>query len=374
MKTIAFLQEKSTDALIEEFGIRVEDYPNRVVLNYDMIKSPKRADIVRECRGLILRKPLTSEGNWTVAARSFDRFFNYGECAPGEQKQQTALLHHPDLLVLEKVDGSLMNVYHEGGHRWSVASRGKAYAEGFTARENSFAQVFERVVGNVGERFKGADQSFTYIFELVSPETRVVTPYQKADVFMLGVRSKMAKDNYRELPWDSVKLIAAELGFKTPKEYKFNTLEEINNSLKLLPAMEEGFVCRLDTKTGVWRVKIKNPKYLAISHMRSDGVVSLKRVALLVLMQDYDEYLRYFPEDKNFFQPYFNAYDDLLAKVEELKPFLQIEDQKEFAMQVKDTPVASIMFMLRKGTSFSDAIEKLSDNAKAQLLEKFVER
>jgi hypothetical protein len=43
-------------------------------LNYDQIESAKAHPVVMECRGLILSYP-----HGEVVARSFDRFFNYGE-------------------------------------------------------------------------------------------------------------------------------------------------------------------------------------------------------------------------------------------------------------------------------------------------------
>ena len=353
--------------------IKIRDYPDRVVLNYSQIDSPKRHPIVKECRALMLRKPACEKDDWRVLARAFDRFFNLGECLPAEQKQERALIHHPDLVILEKLDGSIMNVYHEAGERWSVASSGMAFAEGPTPQGNTFRDVFEKAIGDkVENRFKEFDPNYTYIFELVSPETRVVTPYPIEDIYLLAVRSRKPDDNYREWSWDEVRQFAETEGFKVPKEYKFNTLDEILKSFRSLGELEEGYVCRLDMPDGVFRVKIKNPKYLAIAHLRSNGAISRKRIAVLVMFGEYDEYLSYFPEDRQFFDPYISAYNIMIKEVDRLRSNLDMENQKEFALSVKDSPVAPIMFQLRSGKDLEDIFENLTDDNKLRILENFL--
>jgi len=373
MKVIQYIKEHGIQSLKEELGINIRDYPDRVVLNYSQIDSPKRDPIVKECRALILRKPACKEDDWIVLVRAFDRFFNLGECPPAEQKQERALIHHPNLVVLEKLDGSIMNIYHEAGERWNVASSGMAFAEGPTPQGNTFRDVFEKAIRDkVENRFKGFDSNYTYIFEMVSPETRVVTPYLKEDIYLLAVRSRKSEDNYREWSWEDVKQFAETDGFKIPREYKFNTLDEILKSFRSLGELEEGYVCRLDMPDGVFRVKIKNPKYLAIAHLRNNGAISRKRIALLVMLGEYDEYLSYFPEDRKFFDPYISAYGEMIKVINGLRSNLDIENQKDFALSVKDSPVASVMFQLRKGKDLEDIFENLTDDNKLRILENFL--
>lgn len=47
--------------------------------------------------------------------------------------------------------------------------------------------------------------------------------------------------------------------FNRPKIYKFDTFENITNSLRDLPTFDEGYVCRIND----WRIKIKNPSYFS---------------------------------------------------------------------------------------------------------------
>ena len=67
---------KTFDDLSADFGVKSSFHPEDplVILNYDQIESPKTNTIVRECRALTLETT-----NFDVVARSFSRFFNWGE-------------------------------------------------------------------------------------------------------------------------------------------------------------------------------------------------------------------------------------------------------------------------------------------------------
>lgn len=362
-----YLVDHTLDELTENFGIIVTDYPDRVVLNYSQIDSPKYHIVSQECRALILHKPVPPWNTWGVLSRSFNRFFNFGEVPPERKENQEAILNDPATVITEKLDGSLCNVYHDGD-KWQVATRKMAYAEGETARGNTFKQIFERALGcSIEERFQGNATNQTYIFELVSPETRIVHPYEHDDLYLLGVR---CNDDGYEWSWNMVTDFATEHNFKAPKTYSLLSVDEILSAAKELPELDEGYVCRLDMPNGiVKRIKVKNPKYVAIAHLRNNGVVSDKRVVQLVMQKGYDEYLKYFPEDRPIFEPYIRAYGKMHETIRDLMVYMSIKDQKAFALKVKDTPVASIMFALRKGIILQEAIDKMTDNGKLRMME-----
>ncbi|MFW6016727.1 MAG: hypothetical protein ACOCRK_09845, partial [bacterium] len=50
-----------------------------------------------------------------------------------------------------------------------------------------------------------------------------------------------------------------------------------------------------------------------------------------------------------------------------------IEDQKEFALKVKDKPIASILFTLKKGFTIKDAFDKIKDKKLTEMVEKYKE-
>lgn len=356
-----YLKNHTYEQLTEDYGITASNqYDDRVVLNYHQIDSYKcRFDpIVMECRGLILSKP-----DHKILCRSFDRFWNYGEDPKSDEFDITKAT------VDDKIDGSLCNVYHDGA-RWCVATRKMAFAEGLVPnKKKTYADVFEEAIGDdVDNAFSEISKDLNIIFEMVSPETRIVTPYPDKQVYLLDVRNRetgIFLGNEITYYWR----ISKKTKWLYPEKHEFITWEDILSSSKSLPAMEEGYVAKI----GDWRIKIKNPAYLAIAHLRENGAITEKRVVNLVFMQDHEEYLIHFPEDKIEFESWIYAYNSMIMDVTiKWDSFRKIEDQKEFAMSIKDCPAAGVLFAIRKGKTLTDILEGFTDNYKINLLKGYM--
>lgn len=355
-----FLEDHSYQDL-EEFGIQVGQYEDRVVLNYHQIDSYKHKfnPMVMECRGLILSKP-----DHKVLCRSFDRFWNYGEDPKSDEFDITKAT------VDSKIDGSLLSVYHDNA-KWRVSTRRMAFAEGpIPNKKMTYADVFTSAIGgDPDEVFKDLHKDLVIIFEMVSPETRVVTPYPKREVYLLEVRDRVSGTFYgRDISYNWP--MPEGVKWRYPVVYdEFESWKGIVRASEDLPAMEEGYVARI----GDWRIKIKNPAYLAIAHLRENGAITEKRVVRLVFMQDHEEYLLHFPEDRPEFAPYIDAYETMIENIKVTDEYTHaIEDQKEFALAIKDCPAKGVLFQMRKGQSLLDIIENFSDNYKLRLMKGYL--
>jgi len=355
MKIQEYLQSHTLAQLQEEFKIIVTDYPDRVVLNYNQIESPTQHPLCDECRALILRKD-----TWEVLARSFSRFYNVGE------DKRTSEFPVTKARIEEKLDGSLMSVYHDG-EKWCVSTRKMAYAEGTTAIGKSFAQLFKEasdktslyVTLNEIESLKWA----TWVFELTAPENRIVTPYSESSITLIGARDNKTGNEYTGEYLDS---IAKIMHVKRPKSFVFNSLQEAIEKVKTLNMMDEGFVLTYEGDCGsFWRLKCKNEKYLAIAHMRDNGSISPKRIMTLILNGERTEYLNYFPEDTKYFNFVQDIWDESLNRIKSIwGQNCSIINQKEFALAI--IPLTcydyekGILFELKKGrNSLSDILGKL---------------
>ena len=356
-----YLKDHTYEQLTEELGIKVKDeYDDRVVLNYHQIDSYKHRfnPIVMECRGLILSKP-----DHEILCRSFDRFWNYGE-DPNSDKFDITKAEATD-----KIDGSLCNVYYDGA-KWQVATRQMAFAEGpVPNKKKTYADIFKEAIGDdLDNIFSMISKDLTIIFEMVSPETRVVTPYKEKKVYLLDVRNKdtgLFLGNEITYYWP----ITKSATWLYPEKHEFKNWEEVVESSKALPAMEEGYVTRIDS----WRIKVKNPAYLAIAHLRENGAITEKRVVTLVFMQDHEEYLIHFPEDQPEFDPYIEAYHEMVKDITiSWTKFGAIEDQKEFALAIQDCPAKGILFAMRKGQKLNDIMDKFHDNYKVRLIKGYL--
>lgn len=356
--------------LTVEFGIKIREYPDRTVFNYDQLESPKMDPMVQECRGLILRN-----SDWSVMARSFNRFFNLGEAGTSEK---TFPIHLAT--AFEKLDGSLITVYHddplsytESGGKWCASTRSLAFAEGsVTYGEGTFFDLVEKAFGkSLQEEMKTGNPFYSYVFELTSPFNRVVTRYAEFKMTLLAVRRNSNDDDFSQKQCD---MIARHRGWARPKTFSFATAEEVVSSLKDLPPLDEGYVLAVyDELTRSYsRVKVKNPSYLAVAHMRSNDGLNLKSVIKLVFAGDEGEYLTYYPEDAEIFTPWQDAFKKMHDAIHTTwAAHKDIEDQKTFALAVKDTGLSGILFQLRKGVQLTDILDRTSDDAKTQLLTKF---
>lgn len=90
-------------------------------------------------------------------------------------------------------------------------------------------------------------------------------------------------------------------------------------------------------------------------------------------MNEHEEYLTYFEDDRKYFEPYIKAYEILFDDINFIwEKYKTVKDQKDFAMYVKDFPFASILFRKRKDSeqSFVHLFNLQSDSYKRDLLEK----
>ena len=370
MNVQKYLEENGLKKLQEEFKIVVTDYPDRVVLNYDQIDSPRFNPICDECRGLILRKD-----TWEVLSRSFTRFYNVGE------DKNTVTFPICESRIEQKIDGSLLSLYWDGSI-WCSATRKMAFAEGKTVLGRKFSEVFQEAASKTSlwvfmEEHKD-NKNYTWIFELVSPETRVVTPYSEVKINLIGVRHN---ESGYELKGEWLDSVAKVMHVDRPISYKFTTLEETIEAANKLNSMDEGFVLVKEQEGSFWRMKCKNGKYLAIAHLRGNGQISPKRILKLVMENETSEYLSYFETDKPYFHFVQTQYDLCIERITKIyESAKHIENQKEFALtiipQCKYQFESGVMFKCRKDKKDIRAVVKEMGNEKMaagmNLLQSFV--
>lgn len=157
------------DAEISAGNVRPQVHPDLpyTIYNYTEKCVYDRAwnEVTRTCRGLIV-----DEHGWIVA-RPFPKFFNYGEPGADELDMNAAAS------VTDKLDGS-MGVCFPTPDGYAIATRGSFTSE-------------QAVRGTKILREKYADfeplPGYTYIFEIIYPENRIVVSYGNIeDLFLLG--------------------------------------------------------------------------------------------------------------------------------------------------------------------------------------------
>lgn len=371
MQVIDFIRNNSVtndlreglEKLTTQLGISVKYVDDLIVLNYNQIESPKTHPIVMECRSLILEAKTLK-----VVSRSFDRFFNYGEAL-----NVTPEIDWSRAVAYEKVDGSLIKIYNHKG-KWYISTKGTAYGESDCMGHGiTFAELVYKALGckndqEFQELCKGSDlwEGFTYIYELTSFENRVVRRYDGYALHLLAVRANEDGRYVTATEMDTGMMLASDV----PDAIIFGSVEECLKAAANLKNLDEGYVIYQD---GVPVAKVKSPAYVAVHHIRGEGL-SPKRIMQLVLSGEEDEYLNYFPEDKVHFEKYSMAYchmmNDIILTYEYAR---KIDGQKEFAQAIASKPFKAALFQARARKIEADnAFNEQRVSYKMEILEKYV--
>jgi len=184
-------------------------------------------EITLQCRGLVT----DDKGN--VVARPFKKFFNM------EENKHTST---SEFEVFEKMDGSLGIMFLYNGElvcatRGSFNSDQSKWMSKF-AKENNYQNIIA--------------EGFTYLFEIIYPENRIVVDYgdQKRLVLLGIINTKTGE----EVPYNEL-----FEGFDVVKKY--DGIKDYSTLKSLIDNNAEGFVVRFSNGD---RMKIKGEEYLRL--------------------------------------------------------------------------------------------------------------
>lgn len=254
------------EKLHNEYEIRVKKEGDYAIFNY-AIGADFSNPIVQEARGIIL--------DWKaleVVCWPFRKFGNYTESYADKIDWASAR-------VLEKVDGSIVKLwYDKNAEKWQFSTNGMIRAED-AGVENypflSYGAVICRAENYRDIPFAALDKNATYIFELVSPETRVIVNYGKTALYHLGARNNLTGEEF-----------SVDLGVQKPQSYPLGSLEDCVRAASALNAdtggsiEKEGFVV-VDKNWN--RVKIKSLDYITMHHLATQKTLS-KRECIVALL------------------------------------------------------------------------------------------
>lgn len=261
------------DLVSSPYFLKIKKEGKYAIFNYNQIESDFYLPIVQEARGIIVDLERIEP-----VCHSFRKFGNYGEGYADEIDWSTAR-------VQEKVDGSIIRIWNDG--EWHISSNGMidAYKAILDQSGMSIGQIIEDM--NL-VNYNVLDPNYTHIFELVSPYNRVVIDYSTTELYYLGRRNMITGEEEK---------ITNPLGFKVPKEYKLQTLEDCIAAAQSLETENldnvehEGFVV-VDAN---WhRIKIKNPSYVAAHHIRAKQP-TFEDIFEVWKDGEEEEFLSYFP-------------------------------------------------------------------------------
>lgn len=343
---------------------------------YDQINSPKTNPIVRECRGTILDKHLN------VVFKGFDRFFNLGEAMDIPEQFDW---DNP-VEAFEKADGSLVKLYHHH-NLWQVGTSSTATAEVpfnvVDSWDNEKTTTFREKIINAFGYASEADfqedaglaffNDLNYVFEFISPENRIVTPYDEPQMVLLAVFHKDGTElSNQDVRYEYEDMVYDVLNVRLPDKHIVNSHKELLALVDSLEGLKEGFVIR-DGKG--MRLKVKSDLYVAAHRMRGENGLTLRNACKLVLANEHEEYLTYFPDDKDKIGKVVQNFEIFLANVEHTYHLIKNTiNQKDFAQKAKLFNYNGLLFTMRRGLSAKEAYYNMVTSRQLSTLEKLVKK
>lgn len=330
------MQEEKIDVHFETFDD--EEY---IHLDYGIAAS-RTSNIVRECRGLVLKKK-----DFSVIRYPFQRFLNFDETGRDPFDFNNPVFYQ------DKLDGSLIILHYLNG-KWIAGTRGKLVSNATISGYNiTFPELFFSIFTKIDQ----LDPNIQYFFELCAPQNRVVVFHPVPFVGLIGARKI---DTWEELHPNELDVLAEKLSVRRPNYYDFSTIKECIEYTKNLPSSQEGFVIQQwnDKLNRFCRSKIKSELYITLHNLTSAR--SLNNLVRLVIdnqrgvLNDFPEYLDSYDLIDRTLSSYalevekvFSSSISILNDPLDSRSFK--ERRKAFAQQVCQTPYSHICFGLADG-------------------------
>lgn len=298
------------------------------VVQYDRLWD----EVTIQCRGLVL----TEEGD--IVARPFKKFFNY---------EEGGFKITPDFDVYEKMDGSLGILFMYGGE-WIFASRG-SFTSDQCIRGKALLSKYNLDLLSAG---------YTYLFEIIYDENRIVCKYDFEDIVLLGcieTTDGNEIDIHNEYYTSNFNVVK-----------KYNGLTDLSSLKGTIDNNREGYVIVF---TNGDRCKIKGEEYLRL-HRLLTQVSNISIWEILKNSSNIDEILDRVPDEfykwvrdtASDITRHFDAIVGLAVGFYQDVILRNFQTRKEVALYVqKNVPVTyrGLVFALYDNKQISEAVWKL---------------
>ena len=331
------------------YNLMFRDFDGYTLIKYNQIFSDFKEEMVREARGLIIKKVGTK---YIPVCIPFTKFFCFGD--PNAQSDLYKLYHKKQWCIEEKIDGSLIKLWYDN-NKWHISTSGTIHAKdapvqfemkGITNYEELFLYASKDKID-----WDKLDKQYTYLFELIGLENKVIVPYEIEDVYYLGRRNNYT---FYEVPYMKDDCV----GVEKCKRPKYKVIDVVDNPKKMMKQLQqevdnltkedehfEGYV--VSDRSLKTRVKMKSSKYMELFFQKGNGVFTPRKILLMILDQKDDDVISSFPEYKPQFDTIRRALCEWLENVKSDLRYMDNttwETKKDFAEWAKQTTNSMITF------------------------------
>lgn len=323
-------QKGLLNEMIDNGFISVQKHPTEDLYIYNYTAKAQFEylwnEITLACRGLILDSELN------IIARPFQKFFNYGEEAPQKLPEE-------NFEVFEKLDGSLGIMYwvHEKPY---LATRGSFTSsqalKGTTILHHKYAHLFENL-----------NKSWTYLFEIIYPENRIVVNYDGVeDIILTAIIDTHS----------GIEQSIENKGFKYATKYDgINDIELLKNRQE---ENKEGYVIKYSS---AYRVKIKFEEYIRLHRI----ITNVSTITIWEFLSTYQEMTLLIEKVPDEFYTWIKKTEaDLINKYKEIETkclidYKELDSKKETAIYFLTCQYPNILFAKYNKKKYDHIIWKM---------------
>lgn len=326
------------EKMIADGYISKEKHPSAdiYILNYSKTCSLEGIwnEATLQCRGIIV------DEHYNVLARPFTKFFNY------EEIEDKSVIPGGAAQAFEKIDGSLGVTYWIGNVPY-IATRGSFISDQAIHATKILHEKYAKEID-----FMRTNRGWTFLFEIVYPENRIVVDYGDLDdIILLAIINNDNPKN--EIPTENFKDY-----FTTAKCYGWfdnwlNIRSEINGDNR------EGFVLRFENG---FRLKMKYEDYFRLHRLRTyltkkhifEFVETGRRGELNEMAAQFDEEIRISIE--KIVREFDSRYGEIEREAK--SEYRNFDTDKDAALYFNTCRWRPILFNMRKGKKYDNLIWK----------------
>lgn len=264
-------------------------------------------NLTKECRGKVIDLETRK-----VVVYPFDKFFNLNEVEETKLEKVVENLDNADYIsVTDKKDGSAIIVTNYKGNV-IINTNGEFENIQIELAKKLFIEKYLYFYNNIPE-------DFTFIFELIHPENRIVLDYgSEKKLYLLAIRDLKT---LRLLKYNELQTFAKNNFLDITESFEFtNIYDFIDKTQKETKDVKEGWVFRVITNNTDFMFKLKYQEYFNLARIKN--IPSLKRIYILLISDKLDDLVSISESDikesiLNDTQIIFNYFDYFKNYIEE---------------------------------------------------------
>ena len=222
------------------------------------------------------------------------------------------------IVAEEFVEGTMINVFWDdsigltGG--WEIATRNTVGATSSFykgARAKTFRDMFLEAAKEANLKFDNLIKTICYSFVLQHPENRIVVPFKKPQLYLVGTYRITNEENSvyvdvfdHQKANENLPFTVVGADIKLPETYTFDTYAELIEKYGSMNTSYDIVGVVLYNKLTGERTKIRNPVYEQVRNLRGNQPKLQYQYLCLRREGKVGDFLKFYPENKKDFSSF----------------------------------------------------------------------